>query len=97
MIQDLQRRDIFDMSGKDMQTYVIIKQELTVKVVFPSTDLKYSTPIERQVFQHRNVHFLETCSAFSALAAAKLIRMTHMQTHRSVGRREIILFFPAEP
>ena len=36
MIQDLQRRDIFDMSGKDMQTYVIIKQELTVKVVLNS-------------------------------------------------------------
>ena len=72
MIPDLQRRDIFDMSGKDMQTYVIIKQELTVKVMFSSTDLKYPTPIERQVFQHRNVHFLETCSAFSALAAAKI-------------------------
>jgi hypothetical protein len=97
MIQDLQRRDIFDLSHKDMQTYVIIKQELAVKVVSSSTDLKYSTPIERQVFQHRNVHFLETCSAFSALAVAELIRMTHVQTHRRVGRREIILFFPAEP
>ena len=72
MILYLQRRDIFDMSGKDMQTYVITTQEVAVKVMSLSTDLKYSTPIERQVFQHRNVHFLETCSAFSALAAAKI-------------------------
>jgi hypothetical protein len=90
MIPYLQRRDTFDLSGKDMQTYVITTQEVAVKVVPSSTDLKYSTTIERQVFQHRNVHFLETCSAFSALTVAELIRMTYMQTHRCIGWSEII-------
>lgn len=46
MIQVMQQRDIFDLSGKDKQAYVITKQELAVNVVSSSTDLKYSTPIE---------------------------------------------------
>jgi len=42
----MQQRDIFNLSRKDEYTYVIIKKELTAKIVFSSTDLKYSIPYE---------------------------------------------------